>query len=209
MEYAYVLAVGEAVGPLQKLARALVRSVGAAATLVAYSIRVMLAHVRMLFDGCTKDVAKFGKCDASKECATRPGFILEISHIIDPSAEGGFTRAGRHRRTPRPMARFREEPSVDPFPDEDDVESISSDDDQIIDYHHEKGNVFKLLADGRRLVASSYVQGETGLAIAKWGDGSMRQTLQPNANIQDDGSLSAHRLRARAKPYPKPLPRPH
>eukprot|EP00959_Pyramimonas_sp_CCMP1952_P254007 5306485-Pyramimonas_sp.AAC.1 len=82
-----MLAVGEAVGPLQKRARALVRSVGATAALVAYSIRAMLAHVRMRFDGRIKDVAKFGTCDASKERAARPGFILEIPHIIGPGAE--------------------------------------------------------------------------------------------------------------------------
>eukprot|EP00959_Pyramimonas_sp_CCMP1952_P052677 1101348-Pyramimonas_sp.AAC.1 len=194
VEKAVKTAVGEKLGNLQKLARSLVKTMEVATALVAYSVRVMLAHIRMMFDVYSKDVAKFGKEVASQISASRPQWLVDIFHVIAPGAEGSFTRAAR-QRIPNPFPHFREEESQDPqdAPALEDAQSISSDDDAVVDHHQEGGTVFKLLADGRRLPATKIIPGGSGFAIAIWDDASSFETLEPNGNINEDGTLAGYR----------------
>ena len=206
MTRAVTISIGDKQAPLQGQARKEAKTLENMTTLIAYSLRVMLAHMRLSMDSYMVSVIKYGRIEAAKPSSTRPIEFIEIFVMMEPEIDGSLGRANRpSRKRQCPFPAFRDEgqqpddDAVDLEEEGDDAVSISSDDDAVVDYHQDGEHIYRLLADGRREQAHTYMAGDAGFVIADWGPDSEKfDSLVPNSYIQPGGSLQeARRLAMR------------
>ena len=187
-----------------RLATKNMKSLETTVTLIAYHLRVCLAHLRVLFDNFIAMVAKHGRSGAYSHTACPDGLLPIISIMEESAPEAAKAigvRGSRAAKKPCPFPAFRlpEEPDCDPGSCSE--VSISSDASEVVDYHHDDGYFHQLLADGRRRKCDHFRPGSNGFAIALWdGLDISFETMLPNANILADGRLSEIRLRGSDAP---------
>lgn len=192
---------------VQKLARCMVKTFDDTITLLAYAVRVMLAHCREKFAAWLNAVAKSGREAAEEPCPSNPEELIKIYKIFvthTGDAVPAAAAAKKKQRFPNPFAAFRDDSkALDDASEESDEEiAISSSDNEMVDIAAIGTNVYKVLASGAKVPADSLEKGVAGFIIANFGDESL-PTKVPNRHLMADGTIPSPMPPLPPPPLPK------
>jgi hypothetical protein len=150
------------------------------AKVVAYSIRIMLSHVRIKADGFNQ------KADSND-----PSELQELYAMIsiDRAAQGPEAEASEPPSIPNPFLSFREASDS-----EHEYEPEAADDEAVCVYKQlQIGETvmmsIMLMSDGAKIPAEKYSSGPDGFIVCHWKDGDTFQTEVPNKYLGPQGQF--------------------